>query len=186
MIPPRRAAAHLLLAVALALASGAACAQQAPAHAGDAWVDARLVDIGRYAATYRDAFVDELVRYRRAPRELVDELLARPDWSPGDVYFACSLAMQAGRPCRTVADMRQRDPSRDWAAIARELDVAPGSAGYIELKRGIAASYLHWARPLPPDAEARVGHAPAGPGTPPPTKAADAPRHDEPPHRGRH
>ncbi|HEY4560393.1 MAG TPA: hypothetical protein VIG54_06615, partial [Lysobacter sp.] len=57
-----------------------AFAQQPAAPAretGDAWLDSRLVDIDAYAATYRDAFVDEVARYHRAPRELVQELLAR-------------------------------------------------------------------------------------------------------------
>jgi hypothetical protein len=175
MTRSRPALARLLLA--LALATGAAHAQDVPAHAGDAWVDARLVDIGTYATTYRDAFVDELVRYRRAPRELVGELLARPGWTAGDVYFACSLALQAGRPCRAVADLRQRDPSQDWAAIARDLGLAPGSPGYAELKRGIAASYQRWARPVPADA-----------GTDPAAGKPSDPvtRHDDPGHHARH
>src|SRR6476619_704905 len=69
---------------------------------GDAWVDATLVDIDRYAARYPDAFVDEMVRYHGAPRELVDELLGDRRWSAGDIYFACTLAQFAGQPCRTA------------------------------------------------------------------------------------
>jgi len=145
-----RALASLLL---VAIAGGAAHAQAARSPSGDAWVDGRLVDIDAYATSYRDAFVDELVRYHRAPRELVAELLARPGWTPGDVYFACSLAMQAGRPCREVAELRRRDPARAWSDIARELGVAPASPGYLELKRGIVAAYDRWARPVRMDAE---------------------------------
>jgi hypothetical protein len=156
--------------LAASLAAGSAHAQVAAggnAHAGDAWVDGRLADIGAYAGTYREAFVDEVVRYRRAPRELVNELLARPGWTPGDVYFACSLALQSGRPCRAVADLRQRDPSQEWAAIARELGVAPGTAAYSELKRGIAASYVRWARPLPADAGAEAAGGTTSAAAPP-------------------
>ncbi|WP_133478578.1 hypothetical protein [Cognatilysobacter segetis] len=142
---------RLLLAAVLA-ASGAAHAQDAT-HSGDAWVDGRMADIGTYATTYRDAFVDELVRYHRAPRELVVELLARPGWTPGDAYLACSLAMQAGRPCRDIVALREREPSRDWAAIADELGLAPGTPGYLALKRGIVAAYDRWARPVAVDAE---------------------------------
>ena len=180
MTRSRTALARLLLAAALV--AGTAGAQGMPSPAGDAWVDARLSDIGTYATTYRDAFVDELVRYHRAPRELVTELLARPGWTPGDVYFACSLAMQAGRPCRAVAELRQGNPSQDWATIARGLGIAPGTAGYAGLKRGIAASYEHWARPLPPDMAVPAVDAP---GTEPaPSAKADVQRRD--PHRGRH
>jgi hypothetical protein len=173
---------HAIAAVLLAVAIGSAAAQQAAApHAGDAWVDARLLDIGTYAATYRDAFIDELVRYRRAPRELVTELLARPGWTPGDVYFACSLALQTGRPCRSVADLRQRDPARDWATLARDLGVAPGTAAYRELKRGIVASYGRWARPVAVDADiappvpSNAGAAPARSATAPASASAKPP-----------
>ncbi|HZX80741.1 MAG TPA: hypothetical protein VFE72_07315 [Lysobacter sp.] len=140
-----------LLAACLALPG--IVGAQAARDTGDAWVDARLADIDAYAATYRDAFVDEMARYHRAPRELVQELLARPGWTPGDVYLACSLAQQAGRPCRAVADLRAREPAPDWAVLARELAVAPGSPGFHALKRGIVATYERWARPIRVDAE---------------------------------
>ena len=145
----RRSVAVLL---ALLLASGLH-AQSAPptAHTGDAWVDARLADIGTYAATYHDAFVDEVARYGRAPRELVEALLARPGWTPGDVYFACTLAQQAGRPCREAVDARGADPARDWAAVAATLGVAPGSPAFHALKRAVVASYDRWARPVSVD-----------------------------------
>jgi hypothetical protein len=172
----RHALACLLLAAASA--AGTAHAQQPALHSGDAWIDARLADIGTYAATYHDAFVDEVVRYRRAPRELVEELLARPGWTPGDVYFACSLALQTGRPCRAVADLRQAGPSPDWASIARDLGVTPGSSGYVELRRGIVASYQHWARPVPADAEPRAGKGG-------PAASAEASRRGDPPRRPR-
>jgi len=145
----------LLLGICLAL-PGLAAAQAATAPArdtGDAWVDARLTDIDSYAATYRDAFVDEMARYHRAPRELVQELLARPGWTPGDVYLACGLAQQAGRPCRAIADLRAREPVPDWHTLAQEVGAAPGSAGFREFKRGIVATYERWARPIRVDAE---------------------------------
>ena len=151
--PARFVFAQLLLAVALASSTAAHAQDTASAGSGDAWVDSRLTDIGTYATTYRDAFVDELVRYHRAPRELVLELLARPGWTPGDVYLACSLAMQAGRPCRDVVTLRERDPSRTWAATAGELGLAPGTPAYRALKRGIVAAYDRWARPVAVDAE---------------------------------
>lgn len=143
-----------LLAIAIA---GAVHAQGAVANAGprtgDAWTDARLLDINAYGSTYRDAFVDELVRYHRAPRDLVQALLARPGWTPGDVYVACALAVQAGRPCRSVADARAQDPSRGWEDVARDLGIEPGSPAFHALKRAVVASYDRWARPLVLDAE---------------------------------
>jgi len=120
---------------------------------GDAWVDARLADIDRYAARHPEAFADELVRYRGAPRALVEELLDRGEpWSAGDIYFACALAQVVGRPCRAVVGIRDRAPSGAWADVAGELGAAPGSAPSRRLRSGIVESYRRWARPLPADA----------------------------------
>ena len=142
------------LLLACLLLPGIAGAQATPdRHTGDVWVDARLADIDAYAATYRDAFVDEMTRYHRAPRELVEELLARPGWSAGDVYFACSLAQQAGRPCREIADLRSVTPAPGWDDLGRDLGVAPGTPGFHALKRDVVATYDRWARPVRVDAE---------------------------------
>ncbi|MFL6591923.1 MAG: hypothetical protein ACJ8GK_04345 [Luteimonas sp.] len=136
------------------LVVGIACAA-APATSpgtGDPWVDAVLVDIDRYAARYPDAFVDELARYHGAPRELAASLLAGGRWTAGDLYFACALGQYAGQPCRSVAAARDRDRTRDWSLVARDLGVAPGSDAFQRIKRAIVRSYGRWARPLQVDA----------------------------------
>jgi hypothetical protein len=136
---------------ASAQAQAAAVPTPAPGS-GDAWVDATLADIDRYAARYPDAFTDELVRYDSAPRALVVALLADPQWTPGDVYFACALGQVAGQPCRAVAQRWQHDRASGWAAIARGFGVAPDSDAFHRLKRGIVLAYRRWARPLRIDA----------------------------------
>ena len=59
---------------------------------GDAWVDTWLADLNLYAERYADAFVDELVRYRSAPRPLVEQMMADEAWRPADIYVACATA----------------------------------------------------------------------------------------------
>lgn len=141
---------------ALAALLHGAHAQERPANtsprSGDAWVDATLADIDRYAARYPDAFADELVRYDSAPRALVAALLADPQWTPGDLYFACALGQVAGQPCRAMAQRWQHGRASGWAAIARSFGVAPDSNAFHRLKRGIVLSYARWARPLQVDA----------------------------------
>ena len=113
---------------------------------GSDWIDAHLHDMDAYAARYRDAFVDEIVRYHEAPRALVDEALADPVLHPGDVYYACALAGAIGRSCRTVLDARRLDPSEGWDAVAARLEVAAGIERRI--RGDIAESYVRWGRPL--------------------------------------
>ena len=146
----------LLLAFCLLAVPAAACAQDF-AHpwqprSGDEWTDARLADVNAYAARYRDAFVDELVRYFDAPRELVEELVVDRRWAPGDVYQACAIARVSGRPCRTVLDAWAEGYADGWEPIARRFGIEPGSPAALRLRQLLVDSYGRWSRPIEPDA----------------------------------
>lgn len=159
--------ARAVLLLAGLLLAGAAFAQQYAfpwnPRTGDAWIDRQLADINDYGSRYHGAFIDELVRYRAAPREFVTELVTRRNWAPGDVYYACALAQTIGRPCRAVAEAWARGHDQGWEAVARDLDVADYPDANARLKRDIRASYERWARPLAEvgddagDAKARDG-----------------------------
>lgn len=124
-------------------------------RSGDTWVDGHLGDINDYGRRHREPFIDELVRYRDAPRDLVADLLAERGWAPGDVYYACSLAQIVGRPCRRVVEEWERSHGEGWEALARRLGVAPGSPEFQRLKHGFVPSYQRWGRPLVLDDELR-------------------------------
>ncbi len=147
----------LVLAAITALAASGAHAQSISAgfnpRTGDVWVDARLADINHYGARYRDPFVDELVRYHDAPRELVIDLLVNRRWSPGDVYFACALAHIVGRPCRFVVEQYERDRGLGWGELAKRLGIKPGSPEFHRLKRGFVPTYDRWGRAIELDAD---------------------------------
>ncbi|HIY70790.1 MAG TPA: hypothetical protein H9827_04930 [Candidatus Luteimonas excrementigallinarum] len=120
---------------------------------GDPWLDERLVDIGRYAARHRAAFIDELVRYLGAARGPATALTGTPGWEAGDVYFACALARVTGRSCRLVVDLREQRPEASWNALAASLGAGPGTEAFARLKRGVVHSYQRWGRPLALDEE---------------------------------
>ncbi|WP_342316853.1 hypothetical protein [Lysobacter sp. FW306-1B-D06B] len=120
---------------------------------GDVWVDTWLSDMNRYGARYRDPFVDEMVRYYGAPRDLVNDLLGERRWAPGDVYFACAIASVLGRPCRYVADVWERDHAQGWGAVAQGLGIKPGSPEFHRLKKGFVPSYDRWGRGITLDNE---------------------------------
>jgi hypothetical protein len=122
---------------------------------GDVWVDSQLNDVNRYGTRYREPFVDEMVRYYGAPRDLVNELLVTRRWAPGDVYYACSIAHTLGRPCRYVVNEWDRNHGKGWGVVAKELGIKPGSAEFHRLKRGFVPTYDRWARPIDIDADLR-------------------------------
>jgi hypothetical protein len=153
----RRPIRNLFLAVALATVGGAVVAQEFAfdwnPRSGDVWVDTYLHDINQYGSRYREPFMDELVRYHGAPRDLVRELLIDRHWAPGDVYYACAIASVLGRPCRYVAQEWDRDHGQGWGALAQRLGIKPGSAEFHRLKRGFVPSYDRWGRPIELDGE---------------------------------
>ncbi|WP_206860148.1 hypothetical protein [Lysobacter changpingensis] len=147
----------VLVAAAATLGWGSASAQDYTfgwnPRSGDVWVDTWLSDMNRYGTRYRDPFVDEMVRYYGAPRDLVSELLVDRRWAPGDVYFACAIASVLGRPCRYVADVWERDHGLGWGAVAKNLGIKPGSAEFHRLKKGFVPSYDRWGRSITLDAD---------------------------------
>ena len=142
----------LAAAIAAVTATGVASAQDYSINwnprSGDVWVDSQLNDVNRYGSRYREPFVNEMVRYYGAPRDLVTELLGQRNWAPGDVYYACSIAQVLGRPCRYVVQEWDRDHGQGWGEVAKRLGIKPGSAEFHRLKRGFVPTYDRWARPI--------------------------------------
>lgn len=108
---------------------------------GDVWVDTQLGDMNVYARGDLDGFVDEVVVSYGAPRYLVRELVDERHWAPADIYYACALAHQLGRPCRDVVDIYQRDHAQGWGAIALRLGIKPGSPAFHALKGKVGKSH---------------------------------------------
>jgi hypothetical protein len=159
---------NTVLAVALAAAGGTAHAQDFSLgwnpRSGDVWVDTQLSDMNRYGTRYRDPFVDEMVRYHGAPRDLVTELLGPRRWAPGDVYMACTIASIIGRPCRHVVDVYERDHGQGWGNIAKRMGIKPGSPEFHRLKKGFVPVYDRWSRPISLDAELQRAYPNRGKG----------------------
>ena len=156
----------LALAVALAAASGGVAAQDFVfgfnPRSGDVWVDTQLRDMNNYGYRYREPFIDEMVRYHGAPRDLVRDLIVNQRWAPGDVYYACSIASIIGRPCRYVVDQWQRDHGQGWGVMAQRLGIKPGSAEFHRLKKGFVPTYDRWARPITLDDDLRRAYPDRG------------------------
>jgi hypothetical protein len=55
-------------------------------------------------------------------------------WAPGDIYFACAIAYQLGRPCLEIINIYERDHGQGWGVIAKRLGIKPGSPAFHALK----------------------------------------------------
>lgn len=189
-LPPWRRAAAWAVVAALWAAGGASLAQVPQADAqpgeptapagvagtGDAWLDTYLLDINDYGRQYRAAFVDELVRYRAAPRAMAVQLLDEGGWRPGDLYLACAVAQRRGRPCRYVVE--RFDQSQGWAPLLQAQGMPAGSAELHGIKRALVETYRRWARPILLDV-ALQGDYPARAKDPANRFVAPAPANDD-------
>ncbi len=123
---------------------------------GDAWIDARLADIDRYATHYPEAFAAEVERYAGQPRAYVQGLVAQPGWNAGDAWYACFLARALDSACRTVVRTRARlGEAGSWSAALEALRGEDGPDTAIPLRLALADSYRRWDRTLEPDATLR-------------------------------
>ncbi|MEO6155588.1 MAG: hypothetical protein ABIP16_07665 [Thermomonas sp.] len=147
----------IVLVAALAAGIGSTHAQTLSLNwnprSGDVWVDTQLADMNRYGSSYRDPFINEMVRYHDVPRDLVTDLLIRRRWAPGDVYYACTIAQTIGRPCSYVANEWERNHGQGWGVVAQRLGIKPGSAEFHRLKNGFVPTYTRWSRPIVLDAD---------------------------------
>lgn len=152
-----RSLRYALIALLAVAASGNALAQTDYAigfhpRSGDAWVDTRLGDFNVYASGNLDGFVDEVVVSYGASRHLVREYVVDRRWPPGDVYYACALAHNSGRPCLDVLRMYEQDHGQGWGVIAKRLGIKPGSAQFHALKADVGMSHAkHQGRGKPDD-----------------------------------
>ena len=121
---------------------------------GDAWLDHWLADVDVYAARYREAFVDELVRYHEVPRGVVEQQL-EAGVQPRDVYLGCATAHVLGRPCREVMAAWRNTPEQAWSRVLVALEAGGDTDALARIRQGLVASYDRWARPIELDAALR-------------------------------
>ena len=128
---------HVLLAAFVAGAFATAAPAQVVGYnfrTGDAWVDTELGRFSDYGRRDRGYFVDDLVDSYGAPRYLINELLDKRRWDPGDVYYAAALAYQSRRPLGDVAREFENSKGQGWGVVAQRMGIKPGSAEFHALK----------------------------------------------------
>lgn len=160
----RKTFAGIVLTLGLACSAGAQALVDNFAfgfspRTGDAWVDTQLGDMNVFARGNTDGFIDDVVVSFGAPRYLVREYYYDHRWAPGDIYYACAIAYQLGRPCLEVIRIYERDHGQGWGAIAKRLGIKPGSPAFHELKGQVGKGHGKMK-----GNNGRGGHAPASHG----------------------
>lgn len=111
---------------------------------GDHQIDAQLADFNAHAASDVDGFVSEAVTRYRARPELVREYVVERRWPPGDVYYACGLAVYTWHSCATLLSTYERVNHHGWGVLARRLGAASGSKVFLMIKADVDAVHRKW------------------------------------------
>lgn len=138
--------AGLVLTLGLAFSAGAQALVDSfvfgfSPRTGDAFVDTQLGDINVFASGNTNGFIDDVVVSFGAPRHLVSEYYLERRWAPGDIYYACAIAYQLGRPCLEIIRIYERDHGMGWGAIAKRLGIKPGSPAFHALKGNVGKGH---------------------------------------------
>lgn len=123
------------------------------AATGDARVDAVLSDMNHYVERHPDAFIDELHIHTGVPRQALQDWLVGGQWQGADVYFGCQMAQLLEQPCARLLQARQQAGQAGWKGALSTLEPPPQASHWRALRTRLAASYRHWARPLPAAAQ---------------------------------
>jgi len=148
---------HALLALFLAGSFAIGAQAQVVGYnfrTGDVWMDSQLGYFSDYGRRDRAYFVDDLVSSYGAPRYLVNELLDKRGWDPGDVFYASALAYATRRPLLNVTQAYDENRGQGWGVVAQRMGIKPGSAEFHALKGSMGKSKGRF--------EARGGGAGAG------------------------
>lgn len=93
-----------------------------------------LDKISLEASKDKDGFNAELAAEFGIPLPKLNEMSAKFGMKNGDIYFACELSKQAKRPIDDVINQYQKNKSRGWGFIAKEMGIKPGSPEFKALK----------------------------------------------------
>lgn len=131
-------------AVALVLALSAlfavpALAQTISFGLGDAALEASLNDIGASASVDLPGFTAEVSLQWGQPAPQVQAALSQ-GLQAAEVYLAAGLANISGKPLSVVVGTYQKNKSKGWGFVAKELGIKPGSKEFKALKDKSSAS----------------------------------------------
>lgn len=105
------------------------------ATVGDPELDNLLTDIHNQALKDINAFHNNVVNTFNIIGSKVDAALKI--LAPGDVYMAAQLSVSVNKPFEEVVQTYQKNKSKGWGAIAKDLGIKPGSPEFHAMKKSM-------------------------------------------------
>ena len=103
-----------------------------PAFADDFTPDLDKISIE--ASKNKGGFDAEIAAEFGIPIPKLNEMRAKFGMKDGDIYMACELGKQANKPIDDVIEKYNKNKSKGWGFIAKEMGIKPGSPEFKALK----------------------------------------------------
>jgi hypothetical protein len=123
----------LIASIALVVASLSLDAQ-IKISTGDADLDKSLSELNAAAKNSLDAFKKDAVEKFNVATNVVENLLNIHKMQPADVIMSLEIAQIAQKPVDQVATVYDKNKSKGWGEIAKEMGIKPGSKEFHQLK----------------------------------------------------
>jgi hypothetical protein len=123
----------IIISAAFAVASLSLNAQ-IKVTTGDSELDKSLIELNTAAKNSLDAFKKDAVEKFNVATSVVDNLLNIHKMEPSDVIMSLEVAQIAHQPVDQVATLYDKNKSKGWGEIAKEMGIKPGSKEFHQLK----------------------------------------------------
>lgn len=101
---------------------------------GDSDLDNVLIDLNNNVKNDIKTFTEDMASTFGLPVPKISDLLNIHHMQPSDVVMTLQLAQQTSQPIETVATNYDKNKSKGWGVIAKEMGIKPGSKEFHALK----------------------------------------------------
>lgn len=101
---------------------------------GDADLDNSLIALNKDAKNALEAFKNDAIEKFNTTKSIVENLLNIHKMEPSDVLMTLEIAQITTKPVETVATNFDKNKSKGWGEIAKEMGIKPGSKEFHALK----------------------------------------------------
>jgi hypothetical protein len=129
---------RIVLGMIVLVCAGFLQAQVSLFLTGDATFDAQLADLNVSAKADTTGFFAGVSLDFGLPQAQI-QLAASSGMQPGEVYIAAGFAQVSKQPMPKIIALWKKHKGKGWGAVAKELNIKPGSKDFKALKDKAAA-----------------------------------------------
>ncbi|WP_455168519.1 hypothetical protein [Aegicerativicinus sediminis] len=113
---------------------------------GNAQLESDLHGINRQGTSNYISFKQELSVSFNIPVQKIDYMRSELHLIPGEIFLTLEIARLTRRSYVDVLKVYEKDKTKGWGYIAKQLGIKPGSAEFHQLKNNASSKKSKWKR----------------------------------------